>query len=31
MLGSALKEWYEWRKFYKRNTQNNKKFISEEK
>jgi hypothetical protein len=31
MLGSALKEWYEWRKFYKRNTENNKKFISEEK
>ena len=31
MLGNALKEWYEWRKFYKRNIKNNKKFISEEK
>ncbi len=28
MYGSALKEWYEWRKFYKRNTKARKKFLS---
>ena len=31
MLGSELKEWYEWRKFYKRNNKNQKKISSQRK